>query len=143
MGYDPTGHDAIYVVSYYHKHGGLWIVGHAALYYQDQNGNWWLTEYAGDKKQNATVRKYYIGSYNDIILEIEQEGYSFVYLVGDYSSIDNFVSLHVGTNYGGYNLFTNNCLTYVNEALVFTNNHEERIAIIPSLYNPKKTKRLN
>lgn len=39
---------------------------------------------------------------------------------------------HEGTNYGGYNLFTNNCLHYVNELLsvgTFQNKTMQKFAI--------------
>ena len=55
---DENGNDAIYVSLYSWDDGGLPIVGHALLYYQDKNGLWSCTEYTGKKPRDAIVCDY-------------------------------------------------------------------------------------
>ena len=51
---DYTGEDAIYVAVT--DLNGLPVVGHAVLFIQDANGKWYMTEYAGENKNDASVQ---------------------------------------------------------------------------------------
>ena len=133
--YDPDGHDAIYVSVY--GEGGLAIVGHARLYYQDENGNWRCTEFTGTKKENAKVYDYRINMTTEELLKmLESSECDYKYLKGNFSDIKDFSSKYLGANYGGYNFLANNCLHYVRDALNSTGIISDNDTIVPALYNP-------
>ena len=69
---------------------------------------------------------------------------------GDYSKAHKYASEYKGSNYGGYNLLTNNCLHYVHDVLNYakygdkTWYYEKLNTIVPSKYAPKSiTKTIN
>ena len=53
---DHDGEDAVYVVTT--GTDGIPVVGHAILFLQDSEGNWYKTHYTGTKKKNAKVHTY-------------------------------------------------------------------------------------
>ena len=145
---DENGCDAIYVVLYKWGEGGLIIVGHAKLYYQDCNGKWRCTELAKNWKWKAEVFDLgYAYNTNELFERLEKWNCNYIYLKGDYSKINEFSSKYVGTNYG-YNFFTNNCLHYVKDALKYVNsNLDMDPTIVPAWFNiymekPKKYKKM-
>ena len=127
--------------------GGIPIVGHAGLFYQDENGDWWYTEYgSSDKtKGNAQIYNYRVYKTTDELLEyIAEQGYEYEYLNGDYSHAGDYASRYVGTNYGGYHPLNNNCMHYVNNVINYALNRESKFIIqIPTLrlYAFKKAKK--
>ena len=62
------------------------------------------------------------------------------YLKGDFSKAYYYAERYKGTNYGGYDLFKNNCLHYVHNALVYSMSKRKTkmklYTIVPILYNP-------
>lgn len=115
---DYNGNDAIYVVVKDFFKIGLPIVGHAQLYYQDKKGKWYLTEFGGDKKRNATIRNIEV-SFAKISKLFTSNIYQCTYMSGDFSRIFDYAEEYKNTNYGGYDLFTKNCLHYVHNALLY------------------------
>ena len=111
---DYHGEDAIYVVSV--GDNGLPIVGHAYLYVQDSEGNWYKTEFAGETKRDATV-KIIDKDETQIQAELSRDGVYFVYIAGDFSDSYDLALKHDGTHYGGYHFTSNNCLHYVKALL--------------------------
>ena len=111
---DYTGEDAIYVAVT--DLNGLPVVGHAVLFIQDANGKWYMTEYAGKNKNDASVQ---ISPASDemILKTIVSNKKNWVYIPGDFSASYELAQQYCGTNYGGYNLLVNNCLHYVREIL--------------------------
>ena len=65
---DDLGDDAIYVCDYTIR-SGLLFVGHAALFLQDKDGDWYFTEFAGKWPWTAEihVRKATSSEINSII----------------------------------------------------------------------------
>ena len=140
---DPNGDDAILFTVY--CNGGILIVGHTVLAIQDENGNWYITEYTGSQKDDAKVKymevngdivkymsdHYGVYSENDIenykgwkklkaIIANFIHGsspYSMVYLKGDYSGSLQQASESKNSDLGGYNLIINNCGQYIHRIL--------------------------
>jgi len=142
---DYYGTDAIYV-SLYGNAGGLPIVGHACLYYQDSDGNWWYTEYTGKFPfpWTAKVTDKRIGMHTEKLLKYLNElDCKYILLKGDFSSIKEFTSSYVNTNYGGYSLLTNSCLHYVRDVLRYTKKISDNNTIIPSKYKPSVLQPVN
>ncbi len=115
---DYNGEDAIYVTDYSLKYG-VPVVGHAYLFLQDADGTWYVTEFTGNKKSSAKV---YVNLANmDKVKEIIQgekiKNTKYTYISGDFTESLELARNYEGTNYGGYNLFTNNCLHYAKEIL--------------------------
>ena len=141
---DDEGTDAIYVANY--GYSGLIIVGHALLYYQDDSGTWFLTEYNGEMfdKTTAQIYNYELRDFNlaKNMQKWENGYYVCYYLKGDYSSIYDFAEKYKGSNYGGYHLLYNNCLKYVDDALNYArygnnkSNYDDSYIMIPSAYVP-------
>ena len=133
--YDPNGTDAVLITDYEWGDGGLPFFGHSLLIIEDENGIWWLTEFTGpiNDKTKARVRIEKIGNYEDVekyyrfqkkgpfdnfLRKYKLSGEDKVYLNGDYTaSLKKDQSLNY-SNFGGYNLLTNNCLHYVKNLLV-------------------------
>ncbi|MBQ7291205.1 MAG: RHS repeat-associated core domain-containing protein, partial [Clostridia bacterium] len=119
---DYTGEDAIYVVDYSLK-TGLPIVGHAKLYLEDKDGNWHMTEYGFDKnnKIDGLAIVNFWGVNDDTISKMKNfeslDNIDYVYIEGDFTNCFDVVNKYNNTDYGGYNLITNNCLHYVKEVL--------------------------
>ena len=111
---DYDGEDAIYVVTT--GDDGLRVVGHAILFVQNADGNWYKTHFTKDKKRNAKVYTSAI-SEQDMWQYLSSAGVSYIHISGDFSNSYELAQQYSGTNYGGYNLFTNNCLHYVRELL--------------------------
>ena len=153
---DPNGEDAILVTNY--GKYGLPISGHSLLLIQDSNGDWWITEFTGDSKNNAStyVRKMResdwkrfenkTGFWHSLALAFGIEGCQQVYLSGDYtSSLDLALKYDNENNYPKYCFLTNNCLDYVQTLLregksassVVQFYHTHSIAIIPSCFGHK------
>ena len=128
---DPDGNDAILITEYLPS--GLSIVGHSVILIQDENGEWWITEYSGSDKSTAHVVcrkatqsdwerfKPQKGFWNSIKNLFQISGNSSVYLKGDYSNSLSKAQGLIGSDLGGYNLLTNNCLHYVKSILSETN----------------------
>ena len=140
---DPMGNAAIYAVAYGFD-DGLIIVGHAMFYYQDSDGVWWYTEFTGQglDKSKAKVLNYKINKGRNYILEKLKGKYTYTYLDGDYSMAQEYALKHKGINYGGYNLFKNNCLHYVHDTINYAQYGDDQKlynkmnTIIPALYKP-------
>ena len=124
---DNYGQDAIYVVDYT-KTTGLKVLGHAVLCFQDSNGTWFYTEYTGSSKKNAKVYlrlldseacKRLFGNINTHF--IATYGTKLIYLPGDYSACYDKANEYYTNGFGNYNLFTNNCLHYVQKVLACAN----------------------
>lgn len=136
---DSTGNDAIYVTLYKFNEGGLPIVGHARIYYQDEDGDWRCTEYGGKFpfKSSAEVYDYDANMSSEELLEmLESYNCDYTYFIGNFSSIESYTSGLVGDDLGGYNLFSNNCLHYVRNVLKNTGVILDNDTIIPVLYHP-------
>ena len=142
---DCLGKDAIYVVEYVWGEDGLPIVGHASLYIQDADGNWYFTEYGGPRKSEASVR--FRSASNDPYLQkmLTGEpisGKEYVYISGDFSKSVVIAEKYRGSDYGGYWLPTNNCTDYVHEVFsggdqgsILWSNYVENIdPLIPRVY---------
>ena len=119
---DYQGMDAIYVVDY--KEGrGLPVVGHAYLYIQDAEGKWYKTELAGQfpDKDTAKVALQEVTDFselNNMLKGKNINNLNYVYLEGDFSKSVKYAKKHEGSNYGGYNLATNNCMHYAQNVLL-------------------------
>ncbi len=114
---DHQGEDAIYVVDFTYKRG-LPVVGHALLFVQDANGNWYKTEFAGNfpNKSTAKIRTVAVEK-NDIEAFLSSGTTRYTYIEGDFSASYELAQDYDETNYGGYNFVTRNCLHYVKELL--------------------------
>ena len=137
---DLEGNDAILVIE--HGGEGLPIVGHALLLFQDASGNWHLTEFrngTGGSGLKTCINLELLCDINDDPLESSSRfktenniiyklldflnlgGYDYIRLKGDYSGCLKLAEKYkdpTNTKYNNnYNLFTNNCLHYVNELL--------------------------
>ena len=116
---DHTGTDAIYVST----KEKLPVVGHALVYIQDEQGQWYKTQFEGDfyDKSSAIITIKPM-SFSDIMYHLEQEKVDFVYLEGDYSEGARIAGQYSegNTQYNGnYDLFTNNCTDYTQEILCY------------------------
>ena len=111
---DYNGEDAIYVVTTGEE--GLPIVGHAILFIQDADGNWYKTHFTGPSKADARVCTEPI-SEQKMWKFLSSAGVSYIYISGDFTGSYELAQQYSGTNYEGYDLFTNNCLHYVKELL--------------------------
>ena len=111
---DHDGEDAVYVVTT--GTDGIPVVGHAILFLQDSEGNWYKTHYTGTKKKNAKVHTYKV-SESDMQSYFLSKNVKHIYISGDFSDSYELAQSYNGSNYGGYNLFSNNCLHYVKELL--------------------------
>ena len=115
---DFNGEDAIYVVILSFDKGGLPVVGHAMLYVQDADGNWYATEYAGPLSDPASAKiAIYPRSMEEIKEELSAAKVYYKYIAGDFSASYALALSYQGTNYGGYRVTKNNCLHYVKELL--------------------------
>ena len=121
---DYNGKDAIYVVNKNYSNLLIQVTGHAILYIQDSNGNWYITQFTGTQKSNATVTIEPVVmendyTLNDILNSKEIQGISYVRIRGNFDrSIAHASDIQENNpNYGGYNLLNNNCLDYVQEII--------------------------
>ena len=130
---DSTGHDAIYVVNYRYGDGGIPVVGHAFVILIDNDGNWYITEFTGDKKPNAHVNfvdyqtkagqeafqtRYKKALYRAIFLEVFTGTNSIQYIRGDHTqSIIDAQNYQKNQDFGKYHFTENNCLDYVQTIL--------------------------
>ena len=118
---DPNGTDAIYVVDYKFNRG-LPVVGHAILYFEVDKGVWYKTHFSGPikNKKAATIKFEKIGSLSSVCANIDKKCQMF-YIEGEYSMVKDVAERLskdiVDKFYGGYNLFSNNCLHYVKDML--------------------------
>ena len=109
---DWSGTDAIYI-SKTSGDESLPVVGHAIVYIQDSNGNWYVTQYIGDSKKNAKIKTNLANAEQlEVIEQIingeEIPGVRYTYIEGDFSKSVEFANEVNGSNYGRYNLFVNN-----------------------------------
>ena len=121
------------------------IVGHAVLFFEwkDDKGNivWYKTEFDGKTPLDATVQLTQV-TYDYIEEYTKDKLCSVKCLAGDYSKAKDYAERSKGTNYGGYNLFTNNCLHFVHDTLNYAKYGENVFfydtmnTIIPALYEP-------
>ena len=115
---DFNGEDAIYVLVLSKEAEGLPVVGHARLYIQDADGNWYRTEYTGPLSDPANAKiVIYPRSMEEIKEELSAAKVYYKYIAGDFSASYALALSYQGTNYGGYRLTKNNCLHYVKELL--------------------------
>ena len=150
---DSYGTDAILIADYDDK--GLKVFGHSVLLIEDEDGVWWITEFTGSDKSNASVRcrkmeqsdwdrfEEPTGFWNAIKRAFNFAGNDQVYLEGDYTaSLDLAISYRDNGDYGNYNLFTNNCNHYVKEllragdsdSLLITVQHAVSLNIVPTTF---------
>ena len=113
---DYEGRDAVFVVLTNPDERGLPIVGHAALYIQDSEGEWYFTEYTGTFPDKSTA-KVYMNAIDFSQVEETLASSTSVYIEGDFSASVDLAQTYVGENYNGYNLIENNCLDYTCEIL--------------------------
>jgi hypothetical protein len=110
---DYCGQDAIYLIDTSAEEG-LPVVGHAIVYIQDSEGNWYMTDYSGSEKSAASIR--FMSVSNEEVGQIvrgEAGGnIQYVYISGDFSQSVTEASRRAGTDFSGYNLIYNNCADY-------------------------------
>lgn len=143
---DYNGNDAIYVVDFEWP-SGLPVVGHAVLYYQTKDKKWHSTEFS---KENNNMKQHIINcdfvDYDAVLNEIDKYKIKVQYIDGDFSKIYDYANYWSGTDFGGYNPLTNNCLHYVHYALNYAKfgstsclnikiNTIKLNTIIPALYD--------
>ena len=127
---DYNGNDAIYVVLY-DSGTGLPILGHALLFYQAADGNWYKTEFADSKIKIplinfplfATLYNTKIGSKENVLTKIA--GYKKAdvqYLFGDYSKVEDYYNNYYWMYNYQYHFLFNNCLHYVRNAIAYAEN---------------------
>ena len=128
---DSNGMDAVMVTMFALGKGGLPIVGHTALFVQDLNGDWYFTQFTGGPVKEG-ILKFSVSAHIETV-DVPQEntfeefltnegysGYKLLYLNGDYSNsltLAEHYAKSENKDYGGYNLFTNNCAHYIEEIL--------------------------
>ena len=121
---DHTGTDAIYV-STTEK---LPVVGHALVYIQDEQGQWYKTQFAGDfdDVRSARVTTEPV-SYRDIVGHLKRKKVNFVYLEGDYSrgaeKAKQYAKLNIQYN-RKYDVLYNNCTDYARDILSYGPNQQ-------------------
>ena len=122
---DDTGTDAIYVAN----RNDLWLVGHAYLYIQDEDGEWYRTEFTGKFPFKFTARVVVTGpiSYDEIKADISSKEVYDVYLKGNYerslTKAREYKNNSSTNGYNGhYNLLSNNCLDYATDVLSWGTN---------------------
>ena len=138
---DESGNDAIYAVDY--KAGrGLPIVGHAILFYE-YDGEWYLTDYAGNGIIKAEVRNISLGDQSAISYISKKKMTIKFYFNGNFSKIYEKANHYDGRGFGiCYLLFHNNCVHYVNYLFNYYNFGNNKlkymmpISIVPNLYVP-------
>jgi hypothetical protein len=118
---DYDGMDAIIVVTTTLKDGGLPVVGHVAVYLQDSDGNWYITEYTGNiyDPRNATVQCD-PAKMDDVQKMLDQEnidGKEYVYIKGNFNESVEYAKSVDDTKYGGYDPVFNNCAHYVQNVM--------------------------
>ena len=114
---DYTGKDAVYVV-YRNKLKG---VGHAVVFVQDEEGNWYKTQFEGpwDDWKAAIVTTKPV-EYNEMVSFLKQDNLDYVYLEGDFSEGASEAGGYSEGNdiYNGhYRPIGNNCTDYAQEIL--------------------------
>ena len=123
--------DAIYVSTY--DESGLWYFGHAYLFLKVSYNNWIKTEFNtpdGTKKNaiiyvernlsSQTVRNVLaqgIRNFRTTSGGMCVDGAEFFPMKGYFYNSISMAERYKGTNYGGFNIATNNCLTYVRNIL--------------------------
>ena len=140
---DPNGTDAIYVVDYKFKRG-LPVVGHAILYYQDEQGNWRKTEFRKiDNFKAGVVDEPLEGDTKRVLETLKKDNkYQYTYLYGDYFKAKEYFDTYKSLYSYNYDLTQNNCLHYINNVLnyVYYGNDIIRYkyanSIIPRFYKP-------
>lgn len=132
-------YDAIYVSLY--GDDGLEYVGHSYVFLKKAHNNWIKTEFntpggenIKEKKANSKIyidenisseRVQYIlaKGMRDLVmsdgynLDVYTEGLEYFPISGKFSQSISLAEDYEGSNYGGYNFLTNNCLHYVKEIL--------------------------
>ena len=120
---DTNGEDAIYVVDF--GPYGLPLVGHGYVYIQDEEGNWYKTEFSGQFPHKRTARILF-----DEVTSVGQEEIDamirgehiqdkvYVYISGDFDESVAYAKKWDKTNYNGYNLIDNNCMDYCQDVLL-------------------------
>lgn len=107
---DYTGKDAVYVVDRNKLKG----VGHAVVFVQDEEGNWYMTQFAGpwDDWKAATVKTKFV-EYNEMVSFLKQDNLDYVYLEGDFSEgAREAKDYHLKKFNNQYNPIGNNCTDY-------------------------------
>lgn len=123
--------DAIYVSTY--DESGLWYVGHSYLFLKVSYNNWIKTEFntPDGTKENAKIyvdRNLSSQAVQNILAQgirdfrttsggMCVDGSEFFPMKGYFQNSISMAEQYEGTNYGEYNLITNNCLTYVRDIL--------------------------
>jgi RHS repeat-associated protein len=118
---DYQGQDAIYVVDT-SPDDGIPVVGHAILYIQDEEDNWFMTDYSGVFPDKKTARIRYIPVSEEEINRIldgnNGEYIQYAYISGDFTKSADAAKVYSGTDYSGYNLAFNNCMHYAQQMLL-------------------------
>ena len=123
--------DAIYVSTY--DESGLWYVGHSYLFLKVSYNNWIKTEFntPDGTKENARIyvdRNLSSQAVRNVLAQgirdfrttsggMCVDGSEFFPMKGYFQNSISMAEQYEGTNYGEYNLITNNCLTYVRDIL--------------------------
>ena len=128
---DIAGTDAI-LFTVYHIIYGLPVVGHSALFIQDENGTWYMVEFNKETFfSSPKVMFEEIGTFEEVIERMSlygegAEGYSeycgldyeYQYLLGDFSKSVLLAKEYAEKQtYPKYKPFKNNCLHYVKHIL--------------------------
>ena len=155
---DDDGLDAIYI-SDRTKNTGLKILGHARLFIQDSNGNWYFTEVAGEgyNKKTAHVVFYEVVPQSDTYKLLQAvlnkeiiKDIDYVYIEGDFSEGVKYGEEKSKEDYD-YSFLFNNCLHYVKRVLrkgIYRNTSlqsfvERSFEIIPDVFCQRLTNELH
>ena len=114
---DPSGNDAIYVVDYDYN-SGVPVVVHAIVLIEVADGSWYEIEFTGANKKEAQI--YIENKGNDLDIILTDERYNNrIYIEGDFTKSYEYAveCYNEDKYYGGYNLFGNNCLHFVQSVL--------------------------
>ena len=137
---DESGNDAIYAINL----KMLRIFGHAVLFYQDDEGYWYITDYARYGTYKEKVLNEYIGNEDALKKYIKDRNYTVKKrLDGDYSNAYSYAIIFHNKVYMKYHWSRNNCLHYVHQVLNFakygseTHKYKKLHTKIPRDYNPR------
>ena len=113
---DYDGEDAIYVVAREWP-AGLPVFGHAVVYLEDDNGQWYKTQFTGSTPWNATIKVYDPISDIDLALQqYNQDKTNVMRISGDFSEVIGEIG-NIKENTNGYCFFGNNCNHYAKKLL--------------------------
>ena len=103
---------------------GLPVVGHSQVYFLDEYGNWYLTEFAGNFPDKSTAHIVWKENTIPEVYDVQnntfihKEGIEYVVLNGDFDKSVFLAKLyHQFQNFGDYHFLYNNCSHYADEIL--------------------------